>query len=299
MCIEYFPSLNMDTVCQGDLLFTSDVNAEEVEGEKLYTFKPNAITYAIPVDHPIGVALKKAKIGIVFHTSYTGNEIATMTAKAGAPRMKPTADVFLVDNDTPMDDISVDRSILSKFEQNISLVETMCNKSGDFLDHLVDNMGTTGDKKFHVASYLKQFFNAEIRGGRSIGNPVTTLKALGAFYKEKMDGIISKLKADKAIMQRRQQLYDGLEYLAPIKPNPRNRLHQSYRGFFGNPEENGFITQGVTLVEDRKRSGFLMNAGRSKDPLTAEWAVDLDPNTGTGWKKTSLQKKQGYWSYYR
>lgn len=72
---------------------------------------------------------------------------------------------------------------------------------------------------------------------------------------------------------------DGLEYLAPIKPNPRNRLHQSYRGFFGNPEENGFITQGVTLVEDRKRSGFLMNAGRSKDPLTAEWAVDLDPNT--------------------
>ena len=33
-----------------------------------------------------------------------------MTAKAGAPKMKPTVDVFLVDNDTPMDDISVDKS---------------------------------------------------------------------------------------------------------------------------------------------------------------------------------------------
>jgi hypothetical protein len=109
--------------------------------------------------------------------------------------------------------------VLSKFEQNITLVDAMCKKSATFLDHIVDNIGTTGDKKFHVASYLKQFFNAEIRGGKSIGNPVTTLKALGTFYKEKMDGIISKLKSDKAIMQRRQQLYDGLEYLEKNEQN--------------------------------------------------------------------------------
>ena len=222
MCIQYFPSLNMDSVCQGDLLFTNDVKTEDVDGERLHTFKPNAITYAIPVDHPIGVALKKAKIGIVFHTSYTGSEIATMTAKAGAPKMKPTADVFLVDNDTPMDDISVDKSTLSKFQQNISQVETLCNQSADFLDHLVDNMGTTGDKKFHVASYLKQFFNAEIRGGKSIGSAQSTLKALGAFYHEKMMAIIDKLKSDKTIMQRRQQMYDGLQYL---EDNAINLLH--------------------------------------------------------------------------
>ena len=213
LCVKYFPSLNMDSVCQGDLLFTSDVKSETVDGENLYTFKPNAITYGIPVDHPIGKRLGKSKIGIVFHTSYTGNDIATMTARAGAPKMKPTADVFLVDNDTPMDDISVDKSVLSKFEQNISIVESMCKTSGDFLDHLVENMGTTGDKKFHVASYLKQFFNAEIRGGKSIGNAQTTLKALGEFYHSKMMAIIDKLKADKTIMQRRQQMYTGMQYL--------------------------------------------------------------------------------------
>ena len=213
LCVKYFPSLNMDSVCQGDLLFTSDVKSETVDGEDLYTFKPNAITYGIPVEHPIGKRLGKSKIGIVFHTSYTGNDIATMTARAGAPKMKPTADVFLVDNDTPMDDISVDKSVLSKFEQNISIVESMCKTSGDFLDHLVDNMGTTGDKKFHVASYLKQFFNAEIRGGKSIGNAQTTLKALGQFYHSKMMAIIDKLKADKTIMQRRQQMYTGMQYL--------------------------------------------------------------------------------------
>ena len=51
----------MDSVCQGDLLFTSDVKTETVDGEQLYTFKPNAITYGIPVDHPIGKKLSKSK----------------------------------------------------------------------------------------------------------------------------------------------------------------------------------------------------------------------------------------------
>ena len=219
MCIQYFPSLNMGTVCQGDLLFTSDVKTEEIDGEKLYTFKPNAITYGIPTDHPLGQQIKTAKIGIVFHTSYTGTEVATRTAKAGAPKMKSTSEVFLVENDTPMDDISVDRSTLSKFEQNVSIVESMCKKSEVFLDHLVDNMGTTGNKKFHVASYLKQFFNAEIRGGRSIGNAQTTLKALGEFYHEKMMAVIDKLKSDKTIMERRKQMYDGIEYLEKNEQN--------------------------------------------------------------------------------
>ena len=213
LCVKYFPSLNMDSVCQGDLLFTSDVKSETVDGEQLYTFKPNAITYGIPVDHPLGKKISKAKIGIVFHTSYTGNDIATMSARAGAPTFTSPGDVFLVENDTPMDDISVDRSVLSKFEQNITLVDSMCKKSADFLDHLVDNMGTTGDKKFHVASYLKQFFNAEIRGGKSIGSAQTTLKALGEFYHEKMMAVIDKLKSDKTITERRKQMYDGIQYL--------------------------------------------------------------------------------------
>ena len=47
----------------------------------LYTFRPNTITYGIPVDHPIGVKAGRAKIGVVFHTHYTGDDLASMQAK--------------------------------------------------------------------------------------------------------------------------------------------------------------------------------------------------------------------------
>ena len=214
-CVKYFPDLNIPTVVQGDLLFTSDVKEEEVDGEKLYTFTPNTITYGIPIDHPIGKQIKNAKIGIVFHTHYTGNELTTMAAKGGAPtsQFSKSDNVVVVENDTQISDVSVDASKLKKFEANVTIIAQMCKKSGKFLDHLVENMSTKGDKKYHVASYLKQFFNAEIKASRSITDPKKALKQLGEFYHEKMGKEVDKMKSPQKQAERRKMLYDGLTYL--------------------------------------------------------------------------------------
>ena len=68
--MDYFSGLGIDGVVQGDLLYTqTDLKSETVNGEKLYTFRPNTITYGIPVDHPIGKAARKIKNWCSF--SYT------------------------------------------------------------------------------------------------------------------------------------------------------------------------------------------------------------------------------------
>ena len=81
---RYFSKLGIKGVIQGDLLFTSDIKQETVNGEKLYTFRPNTITYGIPVSHDIGKKAGRAKIGVVFHTHYRGEDLPTMQAMAGA-----------------------------------------------------------------------------------------------------------------------------------------------------------------------------------------------------------------------
>ena len=51
MSLQYFRNLGITGVIQGDLMFTaSTVKKENVHGEKLYTFRPNTITYGIPID---------------------------------------------------------------------------------------------------------------------------------------------------------------------------------------------------------------------------------------------------------
>jgi len=215
-CLKYFPALKIDGVVQGDLLFTdSDKKKEYVDGEHLITFRPNTITYGIPTDHPIGQQVDRAHIGIVFHTHYVGDDLPTMRAQAGAKvsNHNDAPDVAVIENDTPYHDISVSPADIARFERHVSKMERMCAICGKFLDELVANMGTTGDKKFHVASYLKQFFNNEIKNARTITNVQSTLKALGKFYHEKMQKEIAKVKSAKSQTAKRDLMFKGLKYL--------------------------------------------------------------------------------------
>jgi len=210
--LKYFIDLNIDGVIQGDLLFTTDIRKETVNGEQLYTFRPNTITYGIPVDHPIGKAAGRAKIGVVFHTHYTGDELATMQARAGA-KVDGSTDVLVVKNDTPMHRVGFSKTEMQKFDNYISKIERMCKICGDFLDELVGATGTTGDAKFHIASYLKQFFNNEIKNARNISNIDESLYDLANFYHAKMSKELAKIKTVANLTKKRNLVYASEKYL--------------------------------------------------------------------------------------
>ena len=210
--LKYFSQLGIKGVVQGDLLFTSDLKTETVEGERLYTFRPNTITYGIPVDHPIGRAARSAKIGVVFHTHYTGSILSEMQARAGAD-VTGSADALVIKNDTPMDRVGFTQQELQRFDNHVQKIERMCSLAGDFLDDLVSNMGSTGDKKFHISTYIKQFFNSEVRTGTQITNVDETVNALVNFYDEKMQKELAKIKTVANRTKKCALVYQSENYL--------------------------------------------------------------------------------------
>ena len=210
--LRYFSTLGIEGVVQGDLLFTSDIKRERINGEELYTFRPNTITYGIPVDHPIGREAGRAKIGVVFHTHYTGDVVADMQARAGA-KVKGSPDALVVQNDTPMHRVGFSKAEMSTFDRYISKIERMCMICGPFLDELVDATGTTGDKKFHIASYLKQFFNNEIKNARTISNVDEAMYDMLNFYEEKTNKELAKIKTVKNLTAKRNLVYGSQNYV--------------------------------------------------------------------------------------
>ena len=210
--LRYFSTLGIEGVVQGDLLFTSDIRRERINGEDLYTFRPNTITYGIPVDHPIGKAAGTAKVGVVFHTHYTGDVVADMQARAGA-KVKGSTEALVIQNDTPMHRVGFSRAEMGKFDRYISTIERMCSTCGDFLDELVTKTGTTGDAKFHIASYLKQFFNNEIKNARSIGNIDETMYSMLNFYEEKTSKELAKIKTVANLTKKRELVYGSQLYV--------------------------------------------------------------------------------------
>ena len=138
-----------------------------------------------------------------------------MQAMAGAPidTFNQIPEVLVVNNDTPMDRVGFSRTEMTKFDNYITKIERMCQLCGDFLDEIVGATGTTGDKKFHIASYLKQFFNNEIKNARSITNVDESMYDLANFYHAKMSKELAKIKTPANLVKKRNLVYESENYL--------------------------------------------------------------------------------------
>lgn len=190
--LKHLPKLGIKGVLQGDMMFTpADLKAEDIGGEQHITFTPNTITYAVPADSDIAAEIKAAKIGIVFHTSYTGETLETMSASFGfsANELTPNKDVWM--RDALYRDMSGVATLTEREEQQIKY-------SMQAVENVVDKLGNSRLdvvlKHPDFVPALKIFMNQRVRSGSSVGEPIMFLKDFLAFFKERMQKEIEKLK---------------------------------------------------------------------------------------------------------
>lgn len=201
--LKYLPKLGIGNVLQGDLMFTdNDLGEAEVGGEKCYVFTPNTISYAVPVNSPLGQRIRRAKIGIVFHTAYDGPSLPEMQASFGASvaGLNKSADVWY--DDATYKDLTGRASLTP--EENKALASSI--KSGQStLSKIKKNKFDVIMTNQEFAKYIKPFINQRIRGGAQVGEPLAFLKEFIQFYTEKMEAEIAKLKGgpdSKAAQER-------------------------------------------------------------------------------------------------
>ena len=210
-CLEYLPQLNIRGVVQGDLLFTDDVDYKTVNGTESLIFKPNTITYTVPLVSELAAKISFAKMGIVFHTTYSGNTLADMTATFGA-KVSGTSDVFVASAE--FSDASgvanFTRNEMYQYNSLVNRAEGSLKQSSKFLNVLKD----TGTSKFIMATLFKQFFNRYIREGRKLGSVRSVALDFAAFYSALMDKEILTKKTERSKNVYRKMKQDGLMFIA-------------------------------------------------------------------------------------
>ena len=100
VALKELSKLGIKGILQGDMMFgPGDVKKEKIDGESMLTFTPNTITYAVPVNSKFGSRINKAKMGIVFHTSYSGKTIRDLKASfaVSVKGLKKTSSVWFDD----------------------------------------------------------------------------------------------------------------------------------------------------------------------------------------------------------
>jgi hypothetical protein len=153
--------LGIKGVLQGDFLFAqSDLKKIDMDGEAMISFTPNTITYAVPVKSNIGRQISRARMGIVFHTKYTGKTLDSMTAGFGTVRGR-ASNVFLAS--AGYKDVSgqvkLTRSELAQFNAKLRMAEGSLSKAAP----LLDKMSESSADGLGVGFRLKAFFNHYIR----------------------------------------------------------------------------------------------------------------------------------------
>lgn len=101
IALANLPAIGIKGVLQGDMMFTqSDLEKTAIGDEDYLTFQPNTIVYAVPAKSQFAKTIKSAKMGVVWHTTYSGGKIlADMKASFGASvsGLKRTKNVWFED----------------------------------------------------------------------------------------------------------------------------------------------------------------------------------------------------------
>lgn len=211
--LKYFSQLGIKGVIQGDLLFTEDTKKVTiVGGKRCVTFTPNTITYAIPLDTKLGQRVNNSKIGIVFHTTYSGPSMEGMSAGFGvdvspyqghddiAVFSSDFSDASGVANFTPQE--------LMKFKSAVNRADGSLKQASKFLDVM------KGSDRYAFNAIFKQFFNTYIRSGSAIPSTNKVVTDFAKYYVRLIDKEIEKKKTEKAKEKWTKLKDDGMKFIA-------------------------------------------------------------------------------------
>ena len=196
--LRYFPPLGIPGVWQGDLLYTAgDLKSATIDGEKQVVFTPNTITYAVPDGSRLANRIKGSKIGVVWHTKYSGKTMEDMTASFGADakELNNTRNVWSTDatfKDTS-GKVTFTTAESKKFQGLLNMAKGSLKKAGPYLNTLVKTRNDLA-----VSSRLKIFLNTYIRGGEQIRDTKNVLIRFEKYYETVLQKKVDSVKSEKA-----------------------------------------------------------------------------------------------------
>lgn len=175
---------------QGDLLFTpGDVKVEEIEGSRYYTFQPNTVVYAVPVKSTLGVRIARAKIGVIWHTTYEGNTIKDMKASFGqdiVPKLTAVSTVFM--DDATYRDVTGNATFS---QEETAQVTSLLSTAGTIFRNVSSTVlnGIAQDEELKIK--IKTFNNTFVRQGVPFPAPRSHVRELynyiDSWYQKEID----------------------------------------------------------------------------------------------------------------
>ena len=222
IALQELPALGIKGVVQGDFLYgPGDVKTKKIDGESYVTFHPNTIVYAVPSQSPGAAAIKKSKIGIVWHTTYKGNSFESMRASYGVnvSKFKSTRAVWSQDAMLrDLTNVTMSKSDTEEVNEYLSQAGKIFNKiSGTTLRQL--------EQQEELQKLIETYGNTFVRAGTVIGDTRRHVSGLISWIKQRYQKEIDARKTEKGKTAQKKKLEAILNFFSPQN---RKSLEQQF-----------------------------------------------------------------------
>ena len=199
--LAHLPALGIRGVVQGDFLFSSDdIQTKKIKGKSYVTFHPNTIVYAVPADTEMAKQIKQAKIGVVWHTSYSGRTFETLKASYGVDvsKFKTTTNVW------SQDAMLRDMTSYTMSSKDTEEVNGYLKQAGVLFNQIAGSTLRELESNQKLAQHIEQFNNTYVRAGTVVNDTRAHTRKLITWIKGKYQKEIDKrtTPAGKATQQK-------------------------------------------------------------------------------------------------
>jgi len=182
--------LGIKDVLQGDMMFTQeDLENKTIDGKQYVTFQPNTIVYAVPMES--AQRILSSKMGIVFHTTYSGKTMEDMSASfsVNLRGLAKTSDVWYSDAEYR------DTSGSINFNKNeTDAITKVLSQAGKTFHTLKSEFLSMISQDDEIKTMIKTYNNTKVRTGQKITNTRMHTKGLIEYVYDKLKKEVDKVK---------------------------------------------------------------------------------------------------------
>ena len=277
ICLDNFKDLGIKGILQGDLMFTKgDLEKKKINGESYLTFGPNTITYAVPSTSKLASTMRKANVGVVWHTTYKGSSLSDMSASFGADisGLKKSSKVWM--DNAEYNDVSGTATFNFKDTTEMRRLMSRAGKVFQSISSPQLNKFLKMQDSMIAGATYKTYHNSRVRAGDNL---------LKLNYKKHADGYF------KFAEERLQKEIDKLKSVKGKEAKTKNKdmflseIRKSLPDLVKLVEFQALINYGKTKIlyklnQANQLTSMFVKKGNGYDVVAPEGFVAIDDNLG-------------------
>ena len=276
-CFNNLKDIGIDDILQGDLMFTKgDLTKQDINGESYETFQPNTIMYAVPSTSKLASTMRKANVGVVWHTTYKGSSLSDMSASFGADisGLKKSSKVWM--DNAEYNDVSGTATFNFKDTTEMRRLMSRAGKVFQSISSPQLNKFLKMQDSMIAGATYKTYHNSRVRAGDNL---------LKLNYKKHADGYF------KFAEERLQKEIDKLKSVKGKEAKTKNKdmflseIRKSLPDLVKLVEFQALINYGKTKIlyklnQASQLTSMFVKKGNGYDVVAPEGFVAIDDNLG-------------------